>query len=76
VATPEAPDKPTDLDKQSWGGVLKHTVRELREDNVTDWAAALTYYGVLASFPAILALVWVLGLLGVSTTQPLIDNLG
>jgi membrane protein len=76
VATPEAPDKPTDLDKPSWRGVLKRTVRELREDNVTDWAAALTYYGVLAIFPAILALVSVLGLLGVSTTQPLIDNLG
>jgi membrane protein len=55
---------------------LKRTVREFREDNLTDWAAALTYYGVLAIFPALLALVSVLGLIGDSATQPLIDNLG
>jgi membrane protein len=56
--------------------VLKRTVREFREDNLTDWAAALTYYGVLAIFPALLVLVSVLGLIGESATQPLIDNLG
>jgi membrane protein len=55
---------------------LKRTVHEFREDNLTDWAAALTYYGVLAIFPALLALVSVLGLVGDSATQPLIDNLG
>ncbi len=67
---------PTQLDRRSWSGVLKRTVREFKEDNLTDWAAALTYYGVLAIFPAILALVSVLGLVGASATQPLIDNLG
>ena len=67
---------PTKLDRGSWSGVLKRTVGEFREDNLTDWAAALTYYGVLAIFPAILALVSVLGLVGPSATQPLIDNLG
>ena len=72
----QPPKKPTDLEKPSWGAVLKRTVREFTEDNVTDWAAALTYYGVLAIFPAILALVSVLGLLGPSATQALIDNLG
>jgi membrane protein len=54
--------------------VLKRTVKEFRDDNLTDWAAALTYYGVLAIFPALLALVSVLGLLGDSATQSLIDN--
>src|SRR3954466_11123227 len=54
---------------------LKRAFREFREDNLTDWAAALTYYGVLAIFPALLALVSVLGLVGDSATQPLIDNL-
>ena len=44
--------------------VLKRTVREFRDDNLTDWAAALTYYGVLALFPAIIALVSVVGLFG------------
>src|SRR4051794_25574492 len=70
-----APDSPTQLPKQSWPGVLKRTVREFKEDNLTDWAAALTYYGIMAIFPAILALVSLLGLLGTSATQPLLDNL-
>jgi membrane protein len=72
----EAPAGPTDLPRQSWFPVLKRTVREFKEDHLTDWAAALTYYGVLAIFPAILALVSVLGLAGASATQSLIDNLG
>jgi membrane protein len=67
---------PTDLRARSWAGVLKRTVAEFREDNLTDWAAALTYYGVLAIFPALIVLVSVLGLVGDSATQPLIDNLG
>src|SRR4051794_40280315 len=70
-----SPDSPQDLPKRSWGGVLKRTIAEFREDNLTDWAAALTYYGILAVFPALLALVSVLGLIGPSATQPLIDNL-
>src|SRR3954464_5873821 len=71
-----SPDSPQDLPKRSWGGVLKRTIAEFREDNLTVWAAALTYYGILAIFPALLALVSVLGLVGPSATQPLIDNLG
>ncbi|MGP3924519.1 YihY/virulence factor BrkB family protein [Streptomyces sp. 8N616] len=69
-------EKPTDLSKQSWVGVLKRTVKEFKGDNLTDWAAALTYYGVLSIFPALLALVSILGLLGTDTIRPLIDNLG
>ena len=71
-----APGAPTDLEGRSWRDTLKRTVREFREDELTDRAAALTYYGVLAIFPAILALVSILGLVGRSATQPLIDNLG
>jgi len=59
-----------------WWPVLRRTIREFREDNLTDWAAALTYYGVLAIFPALIVLVSILGLVGESATQPLIDNLG
>jgi membrane protein len=59
-----------------WWPVLKRTVREFREDNLTDWAAALTYFAVLAIFPALIVLVSILGLVGESATQPLIDNLG
>jgi membrane protein len=59
-----------------WWPVLKRTVGEFRDDNLTDWAAALTYYAVLAIFPALIVLVSILGLVGESATQPLIDNLG
>ncbi len=68
------PEGPTDLKGRSWLGVLKRTVKEFREDNLTDWAAALTYYAVLAIFPALIVLISVLGLIGESATQPLIDN--
>ncbi|USQ85993.1 YihY/virulence factor BrkB family protein [Streptomyces phaeoluteigriseus] len=74
--TTEPAKKPTDLSKGSWGGVLKRTLKEFKEDNLTDWAAALTYYGILAIFPALLALVSLLGLLGSATIKPMIDNLG
>ena len=70
-----APGSPIALGGRSWLGVLKRTVREFRADNLTDWAAALTYYGVLAIFPAMIAVVSVLGLIGPSATKPLIDNL-
>jgi membrane protein len=71
-----APDEPTDLGRRGWWAALKRTVREFRDDNLTDWAAALTYYSVLAIFPALIVLVSILGLVGESATQPLIDNLG
>ena len=43
-------------------GALRRTVTEFSEDNLTDWAAALTYYGLLALFPALIALVSLVGL--------------
>jgi membrane protein len=70
-----APDDVTDLPKQSWKGVLRRAIREFNEDKVTDWAAALTYYGVLSIFPMLLALISLLGLFGQSATQPLLDNI-
>jgi len=71
----DGPDSPPDLKSRGWLGVLKRTVREFKDDNLTDWAAALTYYGVLALFPAIIVLVSLLGLVGQSATKPLLDNL-
>jgi membrane protein len=59
---PRKPDLPTDLDKKSWLGVIKRTVLEFKDDNCTDWAAALTYYAVLGLFPALIALVSVVRL--------------
>jgi membrane protein len=70
-----SPEGPTDLGGGSWRDVLGRTVREFKRDNLTDWAAALTYYGILSIFPLLIVLVSVLGLIGTSATQPLIDNL-
>jgi membrane protein len=54
---------------------LKRTAQEFQEDNMTDWAASLTYYGLLALFPAIIALVSIVGLVAnpQSTTNTLTD---
>ena len=54
---------------------LKRTVREFRADNLTDWAAALTYYAVLSIFPGLMVLVAILGLVGQhpQTTNALLD---
>jgi membrane protein len=70
-----APDSPTDLPKRSWGAVLKGTLKEFKKDELTDRAAALTYYGILALFPALLALVSLLGIVGQSATQQVLDNI-
>jgi membrane protein len=69
-------EKPTALPARAWRGVLRRTFAEFSEDNVTDWAAALTYYGILSIFPALIALVSILGLIGSSATGPLLSNLG
>jgi membrane protein len=53
----------------------KRSVGEFRRDALPDRAATLTYYGILAIFPGLLVLVSLLGLLGKSATQPLINNL-
>lgn len=70
-----APHGPTDLSRRSWWGVLRRTVTEFVKDNLTDWAAALTYYSMLSIFPALVVLVAVLGLLGPSATQTLIESI-
>jgi membrane protein len=70
-----APDSPKDLPKRSWGAVLKGTLREFKKDELTDRAAALTYYGILALFPALLALISLLGIVGRSATQQVLDNI-
>jgi membrane protein len=58
------PDDPTDLDKRSWFYVLRKTMHEFSQDQCTDLAAALTYYAVLAIFPAMIALISILGVVG------------
>ena len=61
---PGKPDSPGDLTKPSWLYVLRKTVREFSKDQCTDLAAALTYYSILALFPAAIALLSLVGLVG------------
>ena len=77
----EVPDSPTDLRKQSWLHVARKTVREFTKDECTDIAAALTYYAVLALFPALIAMLSLVGLVGqsdetVSTILTILSDLG
>ncbi|HKP89297.1 MAG TPA: YihY/virulence factor BrkB family protein [Thermoleophilaceae bacterium] len=48
--------------------MLKRTVSEFQSDNLSDWAAALTYYSVLALFPMLIVLVALLGIVGQDQT--------
>jgi membrane protein len=50
--------------KSSLFATVRRTVTEFSEDNMSDWAAALTYYGLLSLFPALIALVSIVGLVG------------
>lgn len=69
-----APDSPAELPKRSWSALLRRVVAEFKDDELTDRAAALTYYGILALFPALLVLVSLLGIAGQSATQEVLDN--
>ena len=71
----QGPDKPTELSKRSWLGASKRTLKQVGEDKLTTWAAALTYYAILSMFPGLLVLISVLKLTGTSTTQRVLDNL-
>ncbi|MFF7726701.1 YihY/virulence factor BrkB family protein [Streptomyces sp. NPDC008001] len=71
----QAPDEPTSLPKRSWWAVLRRTLKEFKDDELADRAAALTYYGVLSLFPALLVLVSLLGIAGRSTTDKVLSNL-
>ena len=62
------------MSSRSWHDLLRRSWHELKEDDLTLLAAALTYYAFVALVPALLMLVSVLGLLGASATRPLLDN--
>jgi membrane protein len=61
--------------------VLKRTIRGFREDNLTDWAAALTYYSILSVFPALIVFVSIVALAGqhpqtTNAILQIIDDIG
>jgi membrane protein len=76
VRASDQTEAPTDLDRSSWKGVLRRSIRSFKTDNLSDWAAALTYRSVLCLAPGLLVLVSILGLLGKSTTDKLLTNVG
>ncbi len=61
-----APDSPLDLKPMDWKSTLKRTLKEIKEDRVTLTAAGMAYYAFLAVFPAIIAGIGILGLVGAS----------
>src|SRR6476619_7741111 len=65
----------TDLTQASWRYTFRKAWAEFMGDECTDVAAALTYYAVLSIFPALLALVSLLGVFGQgeSTTTAMLD---
>jgi membrane protein len=69
-------DAPTDLPVSSWWGAVKRVVPEFKDDDISDLAAALTYYAVLSIFPALLVMVSLVGLAGRSVSETLSTNLG
>jgi membrane protein len=74
AAGPRADYAPEGTDPGTgWWPTIKRTAKEFQEDNLTDWAAALTYYGLLSLFPALIAMVSLIGIFGDprSTTESL-----
>ncbi|MBK4119591.1 YihY/virulence factor BrkB family protein [Kocuria rhizophila] len=71
------PNSPGKLKGQSWGYVFKRALSEFTKDGCTDLAASLTYFAVLSVFPALLALVSLLGVFGQgeATTKAILDFL-
>lgn len=75
AARGEPPEGLADLSMTSWVDALKRTGRAFKQDKLPEWAAALTYYAVMAIFPALLVAVSLLGLVGGSVRDSLLENL-
>jgi membrane protein len=68
------PESPTDISRAGWRSIARRAFQQVKHDQLTDSAAALTYFGVLSIFPALIALVSVLGMLGHATVQKFMTN--
>lgn len=63
-ANEKKPDAPTHIEKRAWKYIFKRTISEFTKDQCTDAAAGLTYYTILAVFPALVATFSLLGIFG------------
>lgn len=70
------PRTPTEIPTVGWRAILMRSLRQFKHDHITDRAAALTYFGVLSLFPAMLVVVSLLGLLRPSITNQVLTNVG
>ncbi|HYI44825.1 MAG TPA: YihY/virulence factor BrkB family protein [Actinomycetota bacterium] len=67
------PDTPLDLEKRDWKASVKRAVKEIKQDRIPFIAAGMAYYFFLAIFPALIALIGVLGLAQVDASG-LVDS--
>src|SRR5437763_12171819 len=56
-------ESPTQIPPRGWLQVVRRAVTEAKDDNVPLLAAGVAFYGFLALFPAIIALVTIVGLI-------------
>jgi membrane protein len=75
AAKPATAGKRTPLPKGAWNGIAHRTMAAFKRDNLTDVAAALTYYGVLSIFPGLLVLVSALRVFGADTSSTVVKNI-
>ncbi|MET9800855.1 YihY/virulence factor BrkB family protein [Streptomyces sp. NPDC006368] len=63
-------------ERKAYARALARTPVAVWEDDLTDWAAALTYYAVLALFPALMVIIFAITLLGTGSPYEIVDQFG
>ncbi|HEY2792080.1 MAG TPA: YihY/virulence factor BrkB family protein [Micromonosporaceae bacterium] len=63
------------LPKGAWRDIIRRTIKGFSQDNLSDSAAALTYYAVLSIFPGLLVLVTALRIFGADTSSAIVKNI-
>ena len=67
-------ESPTEIDRRGWWDILKRVMGEVSRDHVMLVAAGVAFYGLLAIFPGIAALMAIAGL--ILEPQTVVDQLG
>ena len=70
----KGPRRLRELPGRAWLRAARRTATGFNDDNLSDWAGALTYYGILSIFPGLLLMVTVLRLAGPGTTRTVLEN--
>jgi membrane protein len=75
IGVPASGSAPGRREHGAYARAMARTPVAVWEDDLTDWAAALTYYAVLAVFPALLVVVFAIALLGTDSPQDVVAQL-